>query len=332
MRFLQSIWCPICLGVITIVLTLTSFLPHAQGRVLIHSFNNQYKEGDEWIAPDEKEIPYDSSGDMIRYGKELIVHTSQYLGPKGVISSITNGMNCQNCHLDAGTRSAAIPLSAVAATFPKWLERSERLQSIESRVNDCLQRSLNGQPLDSLNYEMRAFVAYLKWIGHEVPKYVKPKGSGIQPLGYLNRPVDLGKGKMIFQEQCSRCHGDNGEGVLSQDKMSYAYPPLWGEHSYNVNATLYRVIPLSSYIKANMPFDKTSPTVLTDEEAWDVAGYISSQPRPGKHLGGDWPKIVTKPLDYPYGPYGDGFSEFQHKYGPFGPMKNTKASSEFSSK
>jgi thiosulfate dehydrogenase len=330
MRFLQSPWCPVCLGIITTVLILTSLLPSAQKNVLVNSFHNQYQEGDEWIAPDENEIPFDSNGDLIRYGKELVVNTSKYLGPKGIVSSITNGMNCQNCHLNAGTRNFGIPLSAVASFYPKWLERSERMQSIESRVNDCLQRSLNGKPLDSLNYEMRAFVAYLKWVGHEVPKGIKPKGSGIQPLAYLNRAADPAKGKIVFQNECIRCHGANGEGVLSPDKTSYLYPPLWGDSSYNINATLYRVVPLASFIKVNMPFDKVTP-VLTDEEAFDVAAYISSQPRPDKRFTGDWPNLFKKPVDYPFAPYADNFSEQQHKYGPFEPIKNAKASSNLSS-
>jgi thiosulfate dehydrogenase len=75
-------------------------------------------------------------------------------------------------------------------------------------------------------------------------------------------------------------------------------------------------------VKANMPLGAThqSPQ-LTDEEAWDVAAYVNSQPRPGKDLGADWPKIAAKPIDHPFGPFADGFSENQHKYGPFGPIK-----------
>ena len=57
--------------------------------------------------------------------------------------------------------------------------------------------------------------------------------------------------------------------------------------------------------------------VLTDEEAWDIAAYISSMPRPEKKFSQDWPDISKKPVDHPFGPYADHFSEFQHKYGPF---------------
>ena len=31
--------------------------------------------------------------------------------------------------------------------------------------------------------------------------------------------------------------------------------------------------------------------------------------------------LLQKPVDAPYGPYADGFSEQQHKYGPFAPIR-----------
>ena len=71
-----------------------------------------------------------------------------------------------------------------------------------------------------------------------------------------------------------------------------------------------------------MPFGSTYQNPqLSDEEAWDIAAYISSQPRPAKDLSGDWPKLSAKPFDYPFGPYANDFTEQQHKYGPFEPIK-----------
>ncbi|MCB0768664.1 MAG: cytochrome C, partial [Flavobacteriales bacterium] len=63
---------------------------------------------------------------------------------------------------------------------------------------------------------------------------------------------------------------------------------------------------------------------LTDEEAWDVAAFVNSQPRPVKDLTGDWPDISKKPIDHPFGPYSDTFTETQHKYGPFGPIAEAR--------
>ena len=71
-----------------------------------------------------------------------------------------------------------------------------------------------------------------------------------------------------------------------------------------------------------MPYGVTFENpFLTDEEAWDVAAYVNSMPRPDKDLSQDWPDISKKPIDHPFGPYADSFSEEQHKYGPFDPIK-----------
>ena len=65
---------------------------------------------------------------------------------------------------------------------------------------------------------------------------------------------------------------------------------------------------------------------LTAQDAWDVAAYINSQPRPTKNKSNDWPILKTKPIDYPFGPYADMFSVAQHKYGPFEPIYFAKIS------
>jgi thiosulfate dehydrogenase len=44
--------------------------------------------------------------------------------------------------------------------------------------------------------------------------------------------------------------------------------------------------------------------MLTDEQAYDVAGYIVSQDRPKKaNLDEDFPIRLQRPVDTPYGPY-----------------------------
>jgi len=35
----------------------------------------------------------------------------------------------------------------------------------------------------------------------------------------------------------------------------------------------------------------------------------------------DFPDLLAKPLDAPYLPYADKFSQAQHKYGPFAPIR-----------
>ncbi|MBP6511109.1 MAG: c-type cytochrome [Bacteroidia bacterium] len=271
-----------------------------------------------WIAPDIDEV----KDDQILYGRELIIHTSRFFGPNGKLEKVTNGMNCQNCHLEAGTKVFGNNYALVASTYPKFRARSGSIESIEKRVRDCFERSLNGKaPVDS-SKEMQAMVAYIKWVGSEVTQEKKPDGTGIFELPVLDRAADPEKGKLVFSAKCVSCHGANGEGVPNSDLTEYTYPPLFGKHSYNSGAGLYRLSRLAGYVKMNMPqgVSYVSPQ-LTDEEAWDVAAFINTQSRPDMNIQKDWPDISKKPFDHPFGPYADAFSEQQHKLGPFGPIK-----------
>ncbi|HEY1054883.1 MAG TPA: c-type cytochrome, partial [Emticicia sp.] len=260
--------------------------------------------------------------EKILYGRNLIAHTAQYLGPNGSVRQISNGMNCQNCHLQAGTQPWGNNYFAVYSTYPRFRARSGSKESIVKRVNDCLERSLNGKALDSTSYEMQSIKSYIKWLGTDVPKKVSPKGTGIFKVKYLARAADPEKGRLVYEKNCQSCHQSGGQGILAADGKTYTYPPLWGEHSYNSGAGLFRLSMFAGYVKYNMPLGTTyEKPKLSDEEAWDVAAFVNSMPRPAKDLSADWPDIAKKPIDHPFGPYSDSFSEQQHKYGPFKPIK-----------
>ena len=64
---------------------------------------------------------------------------------------------------------------------------------------------------------------------------------------------------------------------------------------------------------------------LTDEQAFDVAAYVNSQPRPVKpKLEADFPARKNKPVDAAFAPYTPGFSAEQHKYGPWQPILDAR--------
>lgn len=278
-----------------------------------------------WQPPDITTIPKDDNGRLIEYGRALISRTSQYFGPNGSVKAMSNGMNCQNCHLDAGTKPFGNNYSAVASTYPKFRPRSGTEETIEKRINDCFERSLNGEALENDSHEMRAIVAYIRWLGKDVEKGASPPGSGLLELAFLDRPANASNGELVYVKKCVVCHGKNGEGVVLPDSTGYLYPPLWGEHSYNLGAGLYRLSRFAGYVKANMPWGaRYDAPQLTDEEAWDVAAYVNSLSRPEKDLSNDWPDISKKPVDHPFGPYTDGFDEMQHKFGPFKPIEDKR--------
>jgi thiosulfate dehydrogenase len=295
--------------------------------IVIKSTVVEKPKPDLWKAPDLSNVPKNEEGKLIEYGRELIVRTSTYLGSNGSVKAMSNGMNCQNCHLDAGTKPFGNNYSAVASTYPKFRARSGTEETIEKRVNDCFERSLNGDALAEDSHEMKAIVTYIQWLGKDVEKGKSPYGAGLIELGFLDRPAHVDNGKLVYTAKCVVCHGKNGEGIALADNTGWQYPPLWGDQSYNHGAGLYRLSRFAGYVKANMPLGATfDAPQLTDEEAWDVAAYVNSLPRPSRDLSKDWPDVSKKPFDHPFGPYADGFDEIQHKLGPFKPIEEKRKS------
>ena len=275
--------------------------------------------------PDTATIPRTAAGQQIRYGRELVAHTAAYLGPRGSVARLTNGMNCQNCHLQAGTQGFANNYLAVAATYPKLRARSGAVEGIEKRVADCMERSLNGRAVPADSREMLAIVAYIKWLGQDIPKGKKVYGTGFVKMAYLDRAADPVIGRAVFASKCQSCHGTSGQGQLLADGREYQYPPLWGPDSYNDAAGLYRVTSFARFVKAAMPYGATfDHPQLTNKQAWDVAAFVNSQPRPHLATPRDWPHVSQKAVDYPFGPYADAFPERQHKFGPYQPIEEAR--------
>jgi thiosulfate dehydrogenase len=180
-----------------------------------------------WIAPSlyTDMITQGKDRSMVIYGEQLIANTSTYFGPHGTIAATSNGMNCQNCHLDAGTRPWGNNYGSVASTYPKFRPRSGEIENIYKRINDCFQRSLNGSALDTNSYEMQALASYMRWLGQNVPKGRKAYSSGLPALPLLDRAADPAKGKTVYLNICSECHGANGEGRINNEEKSFIYPP-----------------------------------------------------------------------------------------------------------
>jgi thiosulfate dehydrogenase len=172
---------------------------------------------------------------------------------------------------------------------------------------------------------MQAISSYISFLGTNVEKGKKAEGSGLKDLTFLDRAADPGKGEAVYIAKCQSCHQTDGGGLLLPDQSEYFYPPLWGKNSFNDGAGLYRISNFAKYVKYNMPqgVNHDNPQ-LTDEEAWDVAAFVNSKPRPHLNVPADWPDISKKPIDHPFGPYTDKFTEKQHKLGPFKPIDKLK--------
>jgi thiosulfate dehydrogenase len=278
--------------------------------------------GKSWQGPSLEYIGRMPDAELIFYGFDLIRNTQDYFGEYGLLRpGSINRLNCQSCHLDAGTRPFGNNYFAVQSTYPQWRARSGSREDIPRRVNDCFQRSLNGSPLEVGSREMRAILSYIRFLGLGVPAGVRPDGSGLKAPALLSRAADPERGQVVYNTVCASCHGVDGRGLPMPDGNRW-YPPLWGPDSYNAGAGLFRLSRFAAYVKYNMPLGVryTEPR-LSDEEAWDVAAYVNCQERPDHpFIGTDWPDSSKKPYDHPFGPFRDTFSELQHKLGPFKPI------------
>src|SRR5690606_10274230 len=83
-----------------------------------------------------------------------------------------------------------------------------------------------------------------------------------------------------------------------------------------------RTLTAANFIKGNMPFGASfQDAVLTDGEAYDVAGFIDQQERPTtEDLELDYPDLREKPVSSPYGPYANNYSFTQHQLSSFPPI------------
>ena len=239
---------------------------------------------DTWQPPVVDSTPDDPYEVSVYRGLAILVHTRDSLP-----AYVGGNLSCTSCHLDEGRRPNAMPLMGVMARFPKFIDRAGAVVPIEDRINYCFTRSISGFRLPSDSREMQDIVAYLSFISKGVPSGEHVRGEGLANLPKLTG--DSATGRKLFNDNCARCHGNDGAGIGPA-------PALWGPKSFSVGASMARAERAAAFIRRNMPFDK--PGSLTDQQAFDVARYITSMVRPdqpGKET--DWP-AGGAPADVPY--------------------------------
>jgi len=239
----------------------------------------------EFAPPSLETIPGSQLGEQIRLGYEIVVNTQEYGRPY-----VGNRLNCTNCHLDGGLNPNAASFVGLASVYPEYRARNARINTLADRVNECFERSLNGRSLPPDSSKLQAIVAYITWLSQGVPQGATLPWRGLQHID-SRRPFNPANGKKVFANKCAFCHGSDGLGTM-------AAPPVWGPQSYNVAAGMARVTVAAAFIKSNMP--RTCGWTLSDDDAYDIAAYVDSQPRPDfADKMRDWPK-GGKPADAPY--------------------------------
>jgi len=201
----------------------------------------------------------------IAYGKRLFTETPVYAS-----AYTSSRVTCGNCHLQGGTAPFTAPVIGSDQAYPKYSARSKRNITLEDRVQECMTRSENGKPLPHDSPEMRAMLAYIRWLSEPHPTQVTFAGRGLEPMRALT--PNPAHGAEIYAGQCAGCHGANGEGT------SRPYPPLWGPQAFNDGAGMNTVEKMAPFIHAAMPQNRKG--ILSPQDAFDVAAFIHQQPRP----------------------------------------------------
>jgi thiosulfate dehydrogenase len=236
-----------------------------------------------WTAPDPATIPEGPLGDAIRRGREISLRTKEL-----VPEAVGNDLHCSSCHLRAGTVADAGPWVGVTDVFPEYRARNAKVNLLEDRINDCFERSMNGQALPHDAEPMVSLVAYMAWLSQGQTTGVSVAGRGFPKLGSELLP-DPEHGSSVYGARCAVCHGADGQGV-SYPNGDYLFPPLWGPRSFNVGAGMARLDTAASFVMHNMPLGHGAS--LSAQDAVDVAAYFTTQPRPD---------FAPKTRDWPHG-------------------------------
>jgi hypothetical protein len=248
------------------------------------------------VLPSPASIPAGAAGDAIRRGRLIAEQTSTM-----VADCTGSDLSCKNCHLAApghgpGTVALAGPWVGIEHRFPQYRARSGKEDTLNDRINDCFERSLNGARLDATDQRLTDLVAYMTFLGTALPAKSKSvEGMGMPKLE-MARAANPVAGHAVYDGKCLACHGAGGAGVVANGIA--VFPPLGGARTFNVGAGMARQQTAAGFIQTHMPFGQGK--TLSADEAWDVAGYVAHLDRPDfATKGRDWP-LGNKPADARY--------------------------------
>jgi thiosulfate dehydrogenase len=220
-----------------------------------------------FTPPAADTIPDSPLGDMIRFGHDVFTNTQRYAKPY-----VGNRLNCVNCHLDAGRLAGSAPLWAAYVAYPAFRTRDDQVNTFEQRLEACFRFSMNGRVPPANSAVITGLTAYSFWLATGAPVGAHLVGRGYPEVAQPPQKPSLARGEHVYAAHCAVCHQDDGAGVRG------TFPPVWGRESYNKGAGMHRIPTAAAFIKANMPLGQGN--ALTDQQAWDVAAYINSKPRP----------------------------------------------------
>ncbi|OUT58008.1 MAG: cytochrome C [Rhodopirellula sp. TMED11] len=220
---------------------------------------------------DRPELPHGPLRETILLGETLVRQTDTHPLTREFVG---NSLQCSSCHLDGGQHPQAATFIGVAAAYPAWAPREQKVITLEDRILNCFLRSQNGTRPAAGSEPSVAIAAYITWLSEGTKLKMNAKQSlsphHITMLTSPKMPASIDRGKQLYADRCQDCHADNGSGTDDG-------PAVWGDESYNDGAGLAKVPKLASWLKVAMPPDEAD---LSVQESFDLAAYLNSHPRP----------------------------------------------------
>jgi len=246
-------------------------LPTPPRPAVLEPYTPRAQSADSFVPPPDAAIPAGPFGDLVRLGQNIFQDTPRY-----ATDFVGNTLSCRNCHLDRGRAAESAPMWAAYVHYPEYRKKDNLVNTLQLRIQGCFRYSQNGTAPPADHQVLTALVSYLYWMSAGLPVGIKPKSANYPPLPDPKLAPSRERGAAVYAASCALCHGEDGQGRSSGGKT--VFPALWGPQSFNWGAGMHQLDKAAAFIRRNMPLGAGG--MLTDQEAWDVAAYMNSHPRP----------------------------------------------------
>jgi thiosulfate dehydrogenase len=246
--------------------------------------------------PPVSAIPDNEFGREVALGR-AIFNDPDHQAPEFV----GNTLRCSNCHLGEGRVANASPMWGAYVSYPQYRAKNGHVNTFAERLQGCFKFSMNGKAPPLGDKTLVALETYAYFLAKGAPVGVRMPGAGYPKLPPPALKASYSRGQDVYSNNCALCHGFDGKGQSSNGQP--VFPPIWGPNSYNWGAGMADVSNAAGFIQANMPLGKGG--TLSAQQAWDVATFIDSQPRPqDPRFTGDVAQTRAKFHDTPGSMYG----------------------------
>lgn len=258
--------------------TISAFIAFAVISVL--SIPPIYAQGSEEKQEEIKEVP------EIELGKRLYHKLCKYChGEKG------DGNGPVAFFLNIKPRDFRWPRDFRQGIFKFKSSSYEELFPFDKDLARTINHGLGGSPMPALRgmvtvEEIRGVIEYIKTFSSDEAEWEKPT-KGVDYSGRVPAsPESITKGRQLFLEHCSECHGKNADGVTMKklkDDWGRIIKPRDLTKGFNYrrgNAPKEIYTRITAGIPGT-PMPSFADPIrgekrLTNEQRWHVANYVSS--------------------------------------------------------